>query len=181
MAVGQTAVLPKTGGGTFTAKANDVVRYSPAANTYSLVFRGDGVGLSGATIDGLAVIPNTEDLILSFTASRTVNGVGTVHGEDLVAFHPTSLGTTTQGTFRLFFDGSDIGLTADRREHRRRRRRPQRDDLLLHPGFLRDPFGHRPPHRHRHGHRRLHRPQPSGASRRVPGECPPTAPDRPWD
>ena len=31
--------------------------------------------------------------------------------EDLVAFHPTSLGATTLGTFRLFFDGSDIGLT----------------------------------------------------------------------
>ncbi len=111
MAVSQTAVLPQMGGGTFTAKANDVVRYSAAANAYSRVFRGDGVGLSGATIDGLAVIPNTEDLILSFTASRIVNGVGTVHGEDLVAFHPTTPGNMTQGTFRLFFDGSDIGLT----------------------------------------------------------------------
>ena len=59
----------------------------------------------------MAVIPNTTDLILSFTASRIVNGVGTVHGEDLVAFTPTGYGAATQGSFRLFFDGSDIGLT----------------------------------------------------------------------
>jgi len=112
MAVGTTTVLPQAGGGTFTAKADDVVRYSPAATTYSLVFQGDRVGLNGATIDALAVDPATRDLILSFTASRTVTGAGTVQSEDLVAFHPTSFGATTQGSFRLFFDGSDIGLTA---------------------------------------------------------------------
>ena len=95
------------------AKPDDVVRFSPAANnTYSMVFQGDDVGLSGATIDALAVDPATKDLILSFTLSRTVTGLGTVPREDLVAFHPTSLGATTLGTFRLFFDGSDIGLTA---------------------------------------------------------------------
>jgi hypothetical protein len=117
MAVGTTTILPQVGGGTFTAQANDVVRYSPAANAYSLVFEGADVGLIGATIDGLAVDPVTKDLILSFTLSRTVTGVGTVAGEDLVAFHPTSLGRTTQGSFRLFFDGSDIGLTAGSSEN----------------------------------------------------------------
>ena len=75
MAVGTTTNLPTAGGGTFTAKANDVVRYSPAANNYSLVFQGDDVGLSGATIDGLAVDPATHDLILSFTLSRTIDGL----------------------------------------------------------------------------------------------------------
>ena len=111
MTVGTTTTLPQAGGGTFQAKANDVVRYSPATNSYSLVFRGDGLGLSGATIDALAVDPATRDLILSFTLSRTVTGVGTVQSEDLVAFHPTSPGVMTQGTFRLFFDGSDINLS----------------------------------------------------------------------
>jgi uncharacterized repeat protein (TIGR01451 family) len=113
MAVGQTTVLANAAGGTFTAKANDVVRYSPSANAYSLVFRGDGfTSLTGATIDGLAVDPATRDLILSFTVSRTVTGAGSVQSEDLVAFHPASPGVMTQGSFRLFFDGSDIGLTA---------------------------------------------------------------------
>jgi uncharacterized repeat protein (TIGR01451 family) len=113
MAVGLTAYLPGTGGATLQAKPDDIVRFSPAANnTYSMVFQGDDVGLTGATIDALAVDPVTKDLILSFTLARTVTGIGTVQREDLVAFHPTSLGATTQGTFRLFFDGSDIGLTA---------------------------------------------------------------------
>jgi len=31
--------------------------------------------------------------------------------EDLLEFVPTSLGSTTAGTFSLYFDGSDVGLT----------------------------------------------------------------------
>ena len=33
--------------------------------------------------------------------------------EDLLAFTPSSLGPTTSGTFAMYFDGSDVGLTAN--------------------------------------------------------------------
>ena len=60
MAVGLTTYLPGTGGATLEAKPDDIVRFSPAANnTYTMVFQGDDVGLTGATIDALAVDPVT--------------------------------------------------------------------------------------------------------------------------
>ncbi len=36
-----------------------------------------------------------------------------VDDSDVVRFTPTSLGSTTAGTFSLYFDGSDVGLTAN--------------------------------------------------------------------
>jgi hypothetical protein len=33
--------------------------------------------------------------------------------EDILAFTPTTLGSTTAGTWALYFDGSDVGLTAN--------------------------------------------------------------------
>jgi hypothetical protein len=38
---------------------------------------------------------------------------GTTDDSDIVLFSATSLGATTAGTFSLYFDGSDVGLTAD--------------------------------------------------------------------
>ena len=51
---------------------------------------------------------------ISFDAPGSVPGIaGPVDDSDIVRFDATSLGATTSGTFRLQFDGSDVGLTAD--------------------------------------------------------------------
>jgi hypothetical protein len=50
-------------------------------------------------------------LLISTVGNVTVQGIAAAD-EDLLAFTPTSLGDTTSGTFSLYFDGSDVGLTA---------------------------------------------------------------------
>jgi hypothetical protein len=96
--------------GVGTVADEDIVAYDESAGTWSLVFDGSDVGLSALEIDGLAVLPGG-DLLLSFTAAATISGIS-VDDSDIVRFHPTSLGSTTAGTFSLYFDGSDVGLTS---------------------------------------------------------------------
>ncbi|MBX7251317.1 MAG: right-handed parallel beta-helix repeat-containing protein, partial [Candidatus Promineofilum sp.] len=96
----------------------DVVLFTPTttgattAGSYTLYFDGSDVGLttSGEDIDGLAFAPDGRLLISVFT-SAAVTGVAKALDEDLMAFAMTSQGATTAGTWSLYFDGSDVGLT----------------------------------------------------------------------
>jgi len=88
----------------------DIVAFD--GTNFSLHFDGSDVGVSSFTLDAFSVISPTE-ILMSFTGSGTVPGVsGTVADEDIVRFTATSLGTTTAGTFSLYFDGSDVGLAS---------------------------------------------------------------------
>ena len=48
--------------------------------------------------------------------AASVAGGITGADEDLLAFAPTTLGTTTAGSFAMWFDGSDVGLTANKED-----------------------------------------------------------------
>jgi len=105
--------------GVGTVQNEDIVAYDPATDTWSWVFDGSDVGLSGFVIDGMAVQANG-DILLSFTASGTVSGLiggpggsTTADDSDIIRFTPTSLGSVTAGTLTFHFDGSDVGLTTD--------------------------------------------------------------------
>jgi hypothetical protein len=99
----------------------DVIRFS--GGVFEMVLDGSDVGLAHLQIDALAVIqdpvvPSTYPLavdnsrfVLSFSEAGNVPGIGWVDDSDLVLFTPTSLGDDTAGTFSLYFDGSDVGLT----------------------------------------------------------------------
>jgi hypothetical protein len=50
-------------------------------------------------------------IVLSVVGALNVAGAAGAD-EDLLAFTPSSLGATTAGSFALYFDGSDVGLTA---------------------------------------------------------------------
>ncbi|MCP4012351.1 MAG: hypothetical protein GY728_04495, partial [Phycisphaeraceae bacterium] len=89
----------------------DVVAVDLATNEVSLWFDGSDVGLSSFRLDGLSRLPDG-DLLLSFNAGGTVGGV-TFDDSDIVRFTPTQLGAATAGTFSLWFDGSDVGLTTN--------------------------------------------------------------------
>jgi formylglycine-generating enzyme required for sulfatase activity len=99
-----------------TVQDEDIVVRDTASGSWSLRFDGSDVGLSGLTIDGLAVLPDG-DLLLSFTNNSTVPGLlggpsgNIVYRNDIVRFSPSSLGPATGGTFTFHFDGSDVGLT----------------------------------------------------------------------
>ena len=90
----------------------DIVAFN--GTSFSLYFDGSDVGLSGFTLDAFALISPTE-VLMSFTAVGSVPGIGgTVDDSDLVKFtadSESSLGASTAGSFGLYFDGSDVGLT----------------------------------------------------------------------
>lgn len=78
---------------------------------FSKYFDGSDVGVGGHRIDGFVIISSNE-IIMSFSSSGSVPGIsGTVDDSDIVKFTATSLGTNTAGSFELYFDGSDVGLT----------------------------------------------------------------------
>jgi hypothetical protein len=76
-----------------------------------MYFDGSDVGIGSLAIDAFAKLDDGS-LLFSFTSPGAVPGVsGTVDDSDIVRFVPTSLGADTAGTFSLWFDGSDVGLT----------------------------------------------------------------------
>jgi len=50
-------------------------------------------------------------VLISTVGDPSVTGITGAANEDILAFTPTSLGTNTSGTWSLYFDGSDVGLT----------------------------------------------------------------------
>ncbi len=102
----------------------DVVRFTPTAlgdvtaGVFAVFFDGSDVGLttSGEKIDALGIDPDGR-LLLSVggTAKVTVPG-GTLaaQDEDVLAFDPDALGTTTAGDWSIAFDGTPVtGLKAE--------------------------------------------------------------------
>ncbi len=77
---------------------------------FTRYFDGSIFGLTGLEIDAFDIISDSQ-ILLSFSASTNIAGVGTVDDSDLVLFTATTPGDNTAGTFELYFDGSDVGLT----------------------------------------------------------------------
>lgn len=102
-----------------TVTETDIVRFdatSLGANTagaFSLYFDGDDVGLttSGEDIDALELLSDGRILISTLNAVDVPNLSGEAD-EDVLAFTPTTLGSSTSGTWAFYFDGSDVSLTS---------------------------------------------------------------------
>ncbi|NEQ50285.1 MAG: ExeM/NucH family extracellular endonuclease [Leptolyngbya sp. SIO3F4] len=91
-----------------TGQAEDIVLFDSDGN-FTTVFDGSDVGLKRANIDAFDITGS--EILLSFNKGLFLDGVGYVNDSDIVKFNATSLGSYTAGTFELFVDGSDIGLT----------------------------------------------------------------------
>jgi hypothetical protein len=91
-------------------KDEDIVAFDRATRRWQLYFDGSDVGLSNADVDAFALLPDGS-LLFSFITETAVPGIGKVDDSDIVRFVPSSLGPTTAGTFQMYFDGSDVGLT----------------------------------------------------------------------
>jgi len=100
--------------GTVSYSDEDILQYDVSAAAWSLVFDGSDVGLGGSLLD-LDAFDRQDDgsWLMSFSSPVSLPGAGSVGGEDIVRFTPTSLGETTTGTWSLYFDGSDVGLAAN--------------------------------------------------------------------
>ena len=106
-----------TGVGTFDD--SDVLRFTASslgndtAGTWSMYFDGSDAGLSlnAEDVDTVELLPNGH-LLISTTGAASVTGL-VAQDEDVIEFTPTTLGATTAGSWSMYFDGSDAGLSGD--------------------------------------------------------------------
>ena len=100
------------------ATPQDVLRFdatslgSTTSGTWSLYFDGSDVGLetTAEKIDSVSVLPDGR-LLISTSGNPAVPGPSGLADEDIIAFTPVSLGDNTSGTWSMYFDGSDVGLS----------------------------------------------------------------------
>ncbi len=107
--------LSSTSGGTVGGVSfsdEDILAYDTDSATWSLFMDGSNVGLDGSSnrdIDAFHLLDNNS-ILFSVVADTTLPDVGSVEDSDIIQFVPTALGSSTAGSFSLFFDGSDVGL-----------------------------------------------------------------------
>ncbi|MFZ5998022.1 MAG: Ig-like domain-containing protein [Nitrospirota bacterium] len=95
------------------AYANEDILVFDSNNQFSMLFDGSDVGVGGLNIDAFHVVDATH-ILMSFSTAAAIPGIAeTVDDSDIVLFTATSLGENTAGTFSLYFDGSDVGLSTD--------------------------------------------------------------------
>ncbi|KAA3659703.1 MAG: DUF11 domain-containing protein, partial [Calditrichaeota bacterium] len=107
MSFNQGTLIPGVG----TVSDEDIVQFTPNTGVFDLRFDGSDLGLSGTSLDAIDRLPNG-NLIISTTSAFSASGVSG-NAEDLIEFTSTSLGPNTSGTFSLYFDGSDVGLSGE--------------------------------------------------------------------
>jgi hypothetical protein len=102
--------------GGLTVNPCDLASYDTTANSWSVLFDGDDVGLAGRVIRAAARLPDGDLLLAMHSLAQMPGLVGGPSGNtyerfDVLRFRPTSLGDVTAGTWTFHFDGSDVGLT----------------------------------------------------------------------
>ena len=104
-----------TGSGTAGGKgftAADILSYAKSTNTWDILYDGSAINTT-KNVGAFSFVGG--DILIGFSVAQVVPGLGAtaVPPQDIVRFTPTSLGyNNTAGTFALYFDGSDVGLTA---------------------------------------------------------------------
>ena len=90
----------------------DILAFDTVTETWSLYLDGSDVGLGVSNADiGAFHLNSDASILLSLNKTFTLPDVGSVDENDIVRFIPTSTGSNTAGTYELYFDGSDVGLT----------------------------------------------------------------------
>ncbi len=93
-------------------KDEDILAYDVPSDSWSLYFDGSDVGFSSADLNAFHILDD-DSLLLSFKEEEiSVSGFDTVRASDIIRFIPSSLGTSTSGSFEWYFDGSDVDLSA---------------------------------------------------------------------
>lgn len=96
----------------------DIVRFIPIAlgnatdGRFEMYFHGSDVGLdvNSEAIDAIGFAPDGR-LLISTVGTVSVPGLS-ANGYDLLAFTPTQLGPATNGSWTLYFNGIQAGLSA---------------------------------------------------------------------
>ncbi len=96
---------------------SDIIKFTATslgqntAGWFELYFDGSDVGLTNSDedVDAFDLLPDGT-LLISTKGSFGVSGLSG-RDEDIAAFTPASLGASTSGTWSMYFDGSDVGMT----------------------------------------------------------------------
>ena len=89
----------------------DIMRFDMAGGAWTQFFDGSDVGLNG-DVDAMHLRADNT-LLLSLDEAQQVGNLGTIDDSDILLFTPIAYGPDTSGTFSLYFDGSDVGLTTN--------------------------------------------------------------------
>lgn len=112
-----TIYLGSTGSGNAGGVAftdEDILAYDTNTGTWSMHFDGSDVSLDASGVDIDAFHINSDgSILLSLASSATLPDIGTIDVFDIVRFIPTSLGENTNGSYELYLDGSDVGLSGE--------------------------------------------------------------------
>lgn len=90
---------------------NDIIFFN--GSEFETFFDGSDILPKRTVIDAFDIISDTE-VLMSFKKSTHIEGIGQVDNSDVVKFiadAPDAFGTETSGSFEMYLDGSDIGLT----------------------------------------------------------------------
>lgn len=105
-------VAPRVDGtiGSLNFTTSDILAYIPETDSWAMYFDGSDVDIK----KGLLAFSLLEDGSILLTPRVRVNlpGVGWIEPQDIARFVPSAMGTNTAGTFSMFLDGSDVGLTS---------------------------------------------------------------------
>jgi hypothetical protein len=93
--------------GAVVAADEDILKFD--GQTWSIFFDGSDVGASAVDLSAFSIL-DSNSILMSFSSAVTLNGMS-VTPQDVVQFDATSLGNSTAGTFSMYLDGSDVGLT----------------------------------------------------------------------
>ena len=93
----------------------DILAFDTTDNTWSLYLDGSDIGLSGSRTRDINAFHIIDDgsILMSFVSATTIPDVGTIDDSDIIRFVPISTGSSTSGTFEIYFDGSDVRLSTD--------------------------------------------------------------------
>ncbi|UCE00845.1 MAG: SMP-30/gluconolactonase/LRE family protein [Chloroflexota bacterium] len=94
-------------GGVAGVKDEDILYFN--GTSWSMYFDGSDVGIGGVDLDAFHLL-DADTLLLSVDKALSLGALGNIDDFDILQFDATSLGSTTAGSFSLYFDGSDVGL-----------------------------------------------------------------------
>ncbi len=99
-----------------TYEDEDIIAYDKTTGVWSLFFDGSDVGLTKADVSAFELLDDGSIILSLNKAMKNLPGLPNITADDsdILRFTPTSTGATTAGTFAIWFDGSDVGLTKGR-------------------------------------------------------------------
>jgi len=105
-----TAAAGSVGGIAYAV--GDIMAYNGLTGVWSMFFDGSDVGWTKG-IGDFEILPDGSLLLTTNTRFAVGTGAArfTLETQDIARFVPTNMGTTTAGSFALYFDGSDVLLS----------------------------------------------------------------------